>query len=521
MKKQIWIFGVVSVVSAILLAGTAQARPNFLIIVADDLNHDSPGFSGVGVAPDVTPNLDRLASQSYYIENGFSTVAVCQPSRQSMLTGRYPGKYGGKGFFPIGNEVETVTARLKKHGYITATLHKVHHMLPVENFAWDYTAQQFGIEEKDFIVGRSPDLFYKSVSQIAELSRERESPFIFVANSADPHRPFSGNAKEEKKFMPTGYQEIPPPSRTYSPEEINVQAVLPDLPGVRQELAYYANSVRRLDDTVGACMKALRDSDVEGQTVVVFVADNGMALPFGKFDCYLDSNKTPILFRLPDGLGAGKKNSNALVSLIDITPTLLELAQLPPMEGIDGNSLVPVFQAAEEGKMSSFRDYVVTFRHEDIFYANYIKMFSEGNPGFLDGLKAKGWRLRHDHPSPGTYSLDRNMRMIFDGRYSYIYNHWRMHGKKRVTHPSNMTFDAMLKGAKSDPILAERLDSFMYRAPEELYDYTKDRGARKNLMGSPEYRGVSERLKKELLDWMQRNDDPQINDFSSDAGLIR
>ena len=75
-------------------------RPNFLLITADDMSYDSPGFTG-GVAPGVTPNIDRLAGESFSFGRAFSTVSVCQPSRQSMLSGLYPHNYGSAGFFPM------------------------------------------------------------------------------------------------------------------------------------------------------------------------------------------------------------------------------------------------------------------------------------------------------------------------------------------------------------------------------------------------------------------------------------
>jgi N-sulfoglucosamine sulfohydrolase len=77
------------ILAALFLTGCSKkedSRPNILLIVADDINYDSPGFAG-GVAPAVTPNLDQLASEGFQFQNAFSIVSVCQPSRQSMLSG--------------------------------------------------------------------------------------------------------------------------------------------------------------------------------------------------------------------------------------------------------------------------------------------------------------------------------------------------------------------------------------------------------------------------------------------------
>ena len=127
------------------------------------------------------------------------------------------------------------------------------------------------------------------------------------------------------------------PSRIYEPEEVNVPPTLPDLPDIRKDLAKYASSVRRLDDTVGECLKVLDELGNEGSTLVIFVSDNGMPLPFAKFDCYLGSNRTPLLMRWPDRWQAPRKDNEHLVSLMDITPTVLELLGLPVPSPMDGS----------------------------------------------------------------------------------------------------------------------------------------------------------------------------------------
>src|SRR5689334_2624874 len=76
------------------------ARPNILLITADDMNYDTPGYAG-GKVPDITPNLDRLASQGIYFKFAHVTVAVCQPSRSAIMTGRYPHRNGAVGFNAI------------------------------------------------------------------------------------------------------------------------------------------------------------------------------------------------------------------------------------------------------------------------------------------------------------------------------------------------------------------------------------------------------------------------------------
>src|SRR5512142_2767113 len=86
-------------------------RPNILLITADDMNWDTPGCFG-GSVPGITPNIDRLASQGMRFERAHVTVAVCQPSRSALMTGRYPYRNGAEGFGPIRTDVPTLQEQL-------------------------------------------------------------------------------------------------------------------------------------------------------------------------------------------------------------------------------------------------------------------------------------------------------------------------------------------------------------------------------------------------------------------------
>src|SRR6478752_2790561 len=100
----------VGLFAVLLLASVASAqttRPNVLLITADDMNYDTPGFAG-GKVDRITPNLDRLASEGIYFKQARVTVAVCQPSRSVLMTGRYPHRNGAIGFNPINDDCPTL-----------------------------------------------------------------------------------------------------------------------------------------------------------------------------------------------------------------------------------------------------------------------------------------------------------------------------------------------------------------------------------------------------------------------------
>ena len=98
-------------------AGAEQGpRPNIVFITADDMNWDSPGCFG-GQAPDITPNIDRLASQGLRFKHAHVTIAVCQPSRSVLMTGRYPHRNGAEGFEAIDRGVATLQEQLPEAVY--------------------------------------------------------------------------------------------------------------------------------------------------------------------------------------------------------------------------------------------------------------------------------------------------------------------------------------------------------------------------------------------------------------------
>ena len=109
---------------------------NFLFITADDLEWSSVGVYGSQVE-DITPNIDQLASEGLRFANAHVNIAICQPSRQSLMTGRYPHNIGAPGFQPIANDVPLLQESLKSAGYLNGSIGKTRHLQPVERFGWD------------------------------------------------------------------------------------------------------------------------------------------------------------------------------------------------------------------------------------------------------------------------------------------------------------------------------------------------------------------------------------------------
>jgi len=489
------------------------SRPNVLLIIADDFNYDSAGFAG-GVAPDVTPNLDRLAAESYSFEKAFTTVSVCQPARQSMLSGLIPNHYGSGGFFPMKEGTPTLPALLREAGYLTGNIHKKHHMLPTEAFNWVYDNERLGLTDPDGVVGRDPQAIAGGLSKIIKEADKNDQAFFMVVSSADSHRPFHGDPFNPNiPFWGNGKFEIniKEPSRIYKPEEIIVPPTLPDIPEIRNDLAKYASSVRRLDDTVGECLNVLDALGKSASTLVIFVSDNGMPLPYGKFDCFMGSNRSPFLMRWPEGIKKPVKNKEDLVSLMDITPTVLELANLPIPSPMDGKSLVPFIK---NKKPKDWRESIVFIRNEDIYYGDGLVNVLKNRPDFGKKLEAMGWVTRPDHHVPGTYSRSKEIRTYYDGQFGYIYNNcYKENGLElgdlgAIVPYKGPSLNALNKASKKDKAIKERYESFLLRAEEELYDWTNDPGSLHNLANNPKYAAILAKARKGLLGYMRTAEDP-------------
>jgi N-sulfoglucosamine sulfohydrolase len=440
---------------------------NFLFITADDMNWDAVGAFGCPV-PAVTPNLDRLASQGIRFRHAHVTAAVCQPSREVMMTGRYPHRNGGMGFEPIWDHIDTLQERLHKAGYLNGILGKVTHLAPIDRFKWDM--QQ---DIQDLGCGRDPQKYAAFARQFLAQAKETSRPFFLMANAHDPHRPFVGSEQEAARFG-EAVSAIPKPSAVFRPEDITVPGFLPDIPDVRLEVAQYYNSCRRCDDTVGALLEELDASGMADDTIVMFLSDNGMAFPFSKTNCYLNSTRTPWIVRWPGVTPSGVLDETHFISGIDVTPTILDLAGLENIDDADGRSFTDILR----GQTDNERDCVFTVFHKT----------SAGTEYPMCGIQT--WQ------------------------HGYIFNAWSDGTTEfKNESQSGLTFRAMDAAAAEDPVIARRVHNFRYRTPEELYDFEQDPNALNNLIDDPNMADRLSAFRQQLHNWMQEGDYPLSSSY--------
>lgn len=369
-----------------------DARPNFLVVVVDDLRYDEFGAAGHPYLE--TPGIDRLAREGAWFRNAFHAVALCSPNRATLLTGQYPSTHGIVDNIArdrASHQLRTFPQALQAAGYRTAFLGKWHMGNdPTPRPGFHYWVSQPG-------QGRSlnPQLFEDGRLHTVEgyttdlltdraidfLRRERDGPFlVYLAHKAihpDIEQRNDGS-------VPPGAQDnyIPAPrhrgrydGRTYPrrPNQASTLADLADRPAIRRALARLAGPgpfpdsatiptprtddamiraraemLLAVDESLGRIMAVLAEQGRLDSTVIIFTSDNGFF--FGEHGLsterrlpYEESIRNALLVRYPSRVRGGTRPAS-LVSTIDVAPTILALAGVPIDPFIQGRSLVPLLE---------------------------------------------------------------------------------------------------------------------------------------------------------------------------------
>lgn len=462
----------------ILIFGAFRApKPNILCLTVDDMSWDSVNALG-NPMPGLTPNIDRLIHEGFIFEDAHVPSSVCAPSRQSMITALHPHRNGSLGFVPVSGDVPSLPALLRKAGYHTLT----HGKNRDYEFAWDEVLPGFG----GLGFHRDNSRQRKAATEAIRRVLASGKPFYFGINTSDPHRPYPGSQQQRekleavsKRFQAEKHKVYFPDTTPFCPpEQVYVPGWLPDLPGVREELAQYYTGVHRADAFVGEMLAMLEELDIARDTLVIFFSDNGLSMPSAKLRLYPHATRTPLIFRWPGKIKPGV--SKALVSTMDILPTLLEITGQPPLKKTDGISLWPALQGhthhGHESLLTSF---------------NYFM--------------------------PGMYVLP--MRALLTENNALIVNFW--HGSKNqflhadgrhlpIEPHTGLTFQAMLDAEKSNPDVKARLAAFLTPPRVELYDRPKDPNSLHDLSSSPEHYNLRESMMEGLRKQLTQTTDPLL-----------
>jgi N-sulfoglucosamine sulfohydrolase len=354
---------------------------------------------------------------------------------------------------------------LQGAGYYAGIHGKVSHSSPYQPYAWDDDLTISPSGKKAHI--KDAKAYGESTSRGIENAGEAGKPFFLSINISDPHKPFWSEVRG-------GGEDPYVPSRIYNAEEVPVPGFLFEDPEVREELALYYSSVRRADDCLNEVLKALRKSGQWENTMIVFLSDHGMPLPFAKTQLYHHSTRTPLMVRLPGTTKAGKLESRHMVSVLDLLPTVLDSLGVPKPKRLDGRSFLPLLR----GEKQENRDYV-------------IKEYNE-NAG------------RSRDP----------MRAIQSKTHLYLFNPWS-NGERIFATATNgtVTCKRMIKLSEEDEEMNKRLELYRFRVPEELYQVNRDPDCLENLIDYASQEKAKIKLQASLEEWLEKTNDPILECF--------
>ena len=307
-----------------LFTPTFAAEKNIVLFVTDDLSPDLGCYGNTAVQ---TPNLDRLATESTLYEHAFATTASCSASRSVILSGLHNHSNGHYGHlhnyhkFSAHPWVQSLPVLLRRQGYRTANIGKFH-VGPKSVFDFD---QEFPQAQ------RNPVKMAENCREFLQAQTDAKSPFFLYFATYDPHR--SGKVAahlpgKPNRFGNTQSTEAGVEQQVFDPSNVLVPPFLPDTLECRAELAQYYQSVARVDKAVGRLIEILKATGHWENTLFVFTSDHGIAFPGAKTSVYEAGLRVPFLVHNPYLPANQQKatNSDALISHIDITPTLLDFA---------------------------------------------------------------------------------------------------------------------------------------------------------------------------------------------------
>jgi arylsulfatase A-like enzyme len=403
-------------------------RPNILYLHSHDTGRYIQPYGHAIPAP----NAQRLAEEGVLFRQAFCAAPTCSPSRAALLTGSSPHSCGMTGLahrgFSLNDYSQHIVHTLRDAGY-RSTLFGVQHVADdPSRIGYDVVA----------------DLPSRHVADVAPAAAEwlvngPQEPFFLSVGFSETHREYLDPGPEQD------------PRYTLPP------APLPDTPAVRRDMAGYKATAAVLDQGIGTVLDALDDAGLAENTLVICTTDHGIAFPHIKCNLTDHGIGVMLIMRGPGGFRGGQV-CDAMISQIDIYPTLCELLGIDAPEWLEGESMMPVIRGeAEEINQEIYAD--VTY------HAAYEPM-----------------------------------RCVRTKRWKYIR---RYGGRNEPVLPNcddSPSKDLWLQNGWGEQFLYE----------EELYDLIFDPQERDNLAEDTVMLPEREAMRERLESWMRRTNDPLL-----------
>jgi len=404
-----------------------MSRPNILYIHSHDTGRYIQPY-GHAVP---TPNLQRLAEEGVLFRQAFSAAPTCSPSRAALLTGRWAHSSGMVGLahrgFVLNDYRQHIVNTLRQAGYHTALCGIQHVAKQAETIGYD---EVLSTPRCGLVLAAAAAQF---------LLAPPPQPFFLSVGFGDTHRNY------------------PEPGPEENPDHCLPPAPVPDTPETRRDMAAFKASARRLDGSMGVVLEALRQARLAEDTLVICTTDHGIAFPRMKCNLTDGGIAVMLMMRGPGGFEGGRV-VDAMVSQVDVFPTICELLSIAPPPWLQGVSMMPLIR----GEAESIRD----------------ELFAEVS----------------------YHAAYEPMRCVRTPRWKYIR---RFDGRTRPVLPN--CDDSPSKTVWMEHGWAET------PPPEEaLYDLVFDPNEMNNLAGAAGARETLEQMRARLDRWMRGTDDPLL-----------
>jgi arylsulfatase A-like enzyme len=407
----------------------STSPPNILYLHS----HDTGRYVQPYGHPVPTPNIQHLADQGVLFRQAFCATPTCSTSRACLLTGQYGHNNGMLGLahrgWSLNDYRQHIVHKLREAGYFSVLIGEQHIAKRPEVIGFDR-------------VEKIATTHVESVAPVARqvLAEPLPEPFFLSVGFFETHRDWL-----DPPSLRDALYSLPP-------------ANLPDTPETRHDIAAYRASARSLDQGVGSVLEALDAQGLTENTLIVLTTDHGLAFPGAKATLYDRGLGVMLIMRGPGGFLGGRVN-DALVSHLDIYPTLCDLAGVEQPQNLAGLSLAPLMR----GDVASLRD----------------ELFAEMT-----------WHAAYEP-----------QRAVRTERYKYI----RRFGSRTTPVLVNCD-DSPSKDLLVRHGWAQREVPF-----EQLYDLVFDPGEAANLLDDPAHGELLEDLRGRLAYWMRSTDDPLLH----------
>ena len=434
MSKQRCLLGLVTFLGTICLAD----RPNIVVFIADD--HGRAQCSVYGDTQVRTPMMASLAENGLVFDRAFVASPACGPSRSALLSGLMPARNGAEENHQRPKpETQVMVRRMQDAGYEVVAFGKVAHGSFADLCGFDRhedaRREQIGQKVKAFLEHRQSD-----------------KPLCLMVGDHRPHVPWV-------KAM------------DYDPSKVEVPDYLIDTPETRRHWARYLTEITGMDAMMAQVDQLARNAFGNDDYLFIYTADHGGQWPFGKWNLYDHGINVPFIMRWPGHIKAGTRTA-AMVSWIDIFPTLLDLAGGSTPNGIDGKSFLPVILGASDSHRKAIYTTTTADGIMNVYPIRSVR---------TDRFKY----IRNIHPE--CYHSNHSDILRKDGAGAY--------------------WDSWDEAAKTDPRAQAVIAKYYQRPAVEFYDLEKDPGEQHNLAGNPEYKAQIDKMSHMVDEWMEEQGD--------------